>query len=361
VVLAHAAPDVLQDALQQMPLQRLQLRCYFMRWEGLDFRQLTRLTELQLRVPFIDVSGDYCDIELPSQLRILHVKGHGINVPGATAPEWKYALRRSPFVPVFANLTSLQQLQAFSSSTSLQLPQPLLQHLSQLASLQDVSLAYASVQAAACNGQDWVKLKQLQRLSIMWADSFTANRARPVDRAVLTGVLQSVGAVTTLTSLRVSFVVGGLVARCVAKGDACRLLLHAGLGAEQLPGKVQGGVLTSKPVIAVLTDTVACLRACLPMLQLNISMPPPSYWLQHSQLEGPESVPQLGDSAMPLPLDVFSHLTKLMVCQELQVTLGPLPRDPAYGVLTAGHVVQVLGGSAKQLSGELERGGGLRS
>lgn len=95
------------------------------------------------------------------------------------------------------------------------------------------------------------------------------------------------------------------------------------------------------------------------MPQLNISMPPPSYWLQHSHFEGPELVPQLGDSALPLPLDVLSHLTKLMCCQELQVTLGPLPRDPAYGVLTAGHVVQVLGGSAKQLSGVLE-GAGLR-
>lgn len=206
VGLESTAVGAVQDALQQLPLQRLQLHCAYVAWRGLDLQQLTQLTELQLKVPNIQgVSQGSCNIHLPCQLSVLHVRVHGIDVPGATAPEWRQALQWRPFVPVFANLTELQQLQAFSSATSLQLPQPLVQHLSKLTTLQDVSLAYNSVHAAACNRQDWAKLKHLQRLSILWDDHESCVFNRPIDRAALAGVLQSVGAVTTLKSLRVSW------------------------------------------------------------------------------------------------------------------------------------------------------------
>lgn len=205
VGLESTAVGAVQDALQRLPLQRLQLHCTYVAWRGLDLQQLTQLTELQLKVPNIQVTQGSCGIHLPCQLSVLHVRVHGIDVPGATAPEWRQALRWPPFVPVFANLTELQQLQAFSSATSLQLPEPLVQHLSKLTTLQDVSIAYNSVQAAACNRRDWAKLKHLQRLSILWADHDSCFFNRPIDRATLAGVLQSVGAVTTLTSLKVSW------------------------------------------------------------------------------------------------------------------------------------------------------------
>lgn len=92
-------------------------------------------------------------------------------------------------------------------------------------------------------------------------------------------------------------------------------------------------------------------------------MPPPSYWLQRgiypeqfTQDQDAAAAPgslvgPLGDTAMPQPLDVFSHLTRLQQLQELSVVLGPMPGNPAYGELTAEHVVQVEDGSAKHLSG----------
>lgn len=207
VGLEPTALGAVLDALQQLPLQRLQLHCAYVAWRGLDLQQLTQLTELQLKVPNIPerMNQGSCHIHLPCQLSVLHVRVYAIDVPAATALEWRQALSRFPYVPVFANLTELQQLQAFSSETSLQLPEPLVQHLAKLTTLQDVSLAYNSVQAAACNRQDWVKLKHLQRLSILWADRDSCINSRPFDRAALAGVLQCVGAVTTLMSLKVSW------------------------------------------------------------------------------------------------------------------------------------------------------------
>jgi hypothetical protein len=99
------------------------------------------------------------------------------------------------------------------------------------------------------------------------------------------------------------------------------------------------------------------------LLQLNICMPPPSYWLQRGIYPDQDAQDQdaadapgfamgpLGDTAMPQPLDVFSHLTKLQQLQELLVVLGPMLGSPGYGELTAEHVVQIEDGSAKHLSG----------
>jgi hypothetical protein len=207
-LLDSGAVMALQDGLRQLPLLRLQLRCsYLPGTVGLNLQHLRQLSDLELRL------SQGCWLEswrsiLPTQLKAFNVKAHRLD-PFIT----RFAMRRDhdghvsetvTFPPLLENLTDLQQLQVFKSSTLYQLPHELMQHLVQLSSLQEVSLSYDSVQAAAGNHADWAKLLQLRRLGVSWASS-EAYPAFGCSRSVLHNVLRSMGAATTLTSLRVSY------------------------------------------------------------------------------------------------------------------------------------------------------------
>lgn len=203
VELAAPTVAVLQAAMQLLPLQLLQLRCTYESWVGWNLGPLTLLTELQLHVRDVSTPRPRA-LELPEQLKILTLNGARANLFGAelagTGPELTWAREWGAEVP--CNLTSLQHLQAFSLKTWQPLPNALVQYLTQLTSLQDVSLAYESVRAAISSRQDMGKLKQLQRLRISWANMDSAGAA-VVQRGELLQLMACWGALTTLTSLKV--------------------------------------------------------------------------------------------------------------------------------------------------------------
>lgn len=215
LLLGSGTVVMLQGVLAQLPLLCLQLRCTYVSDSGLILQHLTQLTDLELRLSEASwlTAGH---VTLPTQLKALNIKAHVFD-PFTTRPV--FGIRRHPesplrfetgtFPPLLGNLTDLRQLQVFKSSTLHQLPHALIQHMAQLSSLQEVSLSYDSLQAAAGNHSDWVQLRHLRRLGVSWADSETY--PEPIfSRATLSDVLRSVGAVKTLTSLRVSSVAGGL-------------------------------------------------------------------------------------------------------------------------------------------------------
>lgn len=185
----------LAAAMAALPqLQLLQLRCIsedsLERWR---LGHLKQLTELQFVLQ--DPACHLVQLQLPTQLKVLNVHAPHTNV-----------FERSGYIAAPCNLMALQSLQAFSAVVGAPLPDPVVQHLAQLTSLQDVSMGYASMRAAAGNMQDWSKLRHLQRLCIRAAASEGEegmSSCNSIDRRELLSLMGWVGAVTSLTSLKV--------------------------------------------------------------------------------------------------------------------------------------------------------------
>lgn len=239
-----------QDALPQLPLQCLHLNCAYESWTGWDLRQLTQLTELHLQLPRFTFMQNH-HVQLPQQLLIFGIKAHGRLDPFVVTPIGTELedgqMSNSVLPPLVQNLTDLQQLQAFSSSTYNSLNESVIQFLLQLTSLQDISLGYDSILAAAGNSKDWVKLKQLQRLSILWCwhDDLYFGRHELED------VMEDLGAVTSLTSVWVSLILG-VMSCCNA---CCQLSTNPFCARRHVYGTV---FLLLVPNVAACLNLVTC-------------------------------------------------------------------------------------------------------
>lgn len=203
VCLSANGTSLLLQSLQAAPLQKLQLRCSYESWHGLDLVPLTHLIELQLLLvqPEVDAA-----VLLPLQLKVLAVKA--LMFDQYTGPcsfdintgEYQYG------PPVLRNFTDLQHLQAFSSTTCNYLPSSLFDHLAQLPSLQDLSLAYKDIWSAGLNHWEWSRMSQLHRLRIGCAfrESEPPWRVSCCEAmGELEHVLCSITDVTSLTCLQV--------------------------------------------------------------------------------------------------------------------------------------------------------------
>jgi len=203
VCLSANGTSLLLQSLQAAPLQKLQLRCSYESWQGLDLVPLTHLTELQLLLVKHEVDAA---VLLPLQLKVVAVKA--VMFDPYTGP-CSFDINTGDYQygpPVLQNLTDLQELQAFSSTTRNYLPGGLFNHLAQLPSLQDLSLPYKDIWGAGMNHWERSRMSQLHRLRIgcVFRESDPPWRCDCSEAlAELEHVLCSIAALTSLTSLQV--------------------------------------------------------------------------------------------------------------------------------------------------------------